>query len=222
MTTDVTLRRPDPAARAAGASLALASLLLVAFMAFHPRAHFHGKDDVVGAFADIALVNGIVHGALVALFAVVFYGYSVFADCLGSSRPWVRLGTIAFVFGAVPIGAAAITSGFVMPEYIAQYAGKSAGDLEVMQHVVRLAFTIVMVGSRVGVVGMSLAIVFWAIAIFGSRRTIGTAGLLAGGTPLIALAAGHLPMDVHGMMIFVLAQATWGLLVGVAMMRGRI
>jgi hypothetical protein len=222
MTTDATLSQHQPAARAAGASLALASVLIVAFMAFHPRAHFHGRDDFVGAVADIALVNGVVHGALVALFAVLFYGYSVFADCLGSSRPWVRLGTITFVFGAMPIVAAAITSGFVVPEYVARYAGKPAGDVEVMQHVVRLAFTAVVVATRIGVVGMSLAIVFWAIAVFGSRRTMGTVGLLAGGIPVVALAAGHLPMDMHGMMTFVLAQATWGLLVGVAMMRGRM
>jgi hypothetical protein len=222
MTTDATLSRSHSSVRAAGALLALASVLMVAFMAFHPRAHFHGKDDFVSAFADIAMINGLVHGSLVALFAVMLYGYSVFADCPSSSHPAMRLGLIAFGLGALPIVGAAITSGFVVPEYVARYANKSAGDLEIMQHVVRLAFTIIRVCSQVGVAATLLAILIWAIAVFGNRPVLSTVGLLAGGIPVVALATGHLPMDIHGMMVFTLAQAIWGLVVGIAMMRGRL
>ncbi len=213
---------PDPSSRFAGAALSLASALLVIFMAFHPRAHAHGKDHFIEAFTEIATVNAIVHGTLVALFLIMFYGLLVFADHLGTNHPAVRLGVIFFAFGMVPLACAAILSGFVVPAYVAQFANHDSPNLEILQYAVRLIYTIVFTATRVAVVALSLAILFWAIELSASRHSLALVGFLSGGLPLVALAFGYLPMDVHGMLFFALAQSAWGLSVGIALWRGKI
>jgi|GEM_PF-2487247 len=213
---------PNPSPHAAGIALTMASVLMVVLMAFHPRAHVHRPDHFVEAFAAIATVNALVHGSLVALLLVMFYGLSVFAKRLECRHPWALFGTILFAFGVMALASAAVLSGLVVPAFVAQYADGSAADIEIVRHLVRLVYAIVISATRVGVVAVSSAVLVWALALLGYRNGMAAIGLVAGGLLLVALASGHLAMDVHGMMFFALAQAAWSITVGVALIRGKI
>jgi hypothetical protein len=53
--------------------------------------------------------------------------------------------------------------------------------------------------------------------------TLATAGvMIAGLAPAIALLAGVIRLDVHGMLLVVVAQAVWNLAAGTELIRGRI
>jgi hypothetical protein len=43
-----------------------------------------------------------------------------------------------------------------------------------------------------------------------------------GFAPLVALAIGYLPMDIHGVLAFIVTQTVWSIAVGVLLIRGRI
>ena len=71
----------------------------------------------------------------------------------------------------------------------------------------------------------SVAVMMWSGALAmrpGTMRAIGIAGLVAGAAPVAALAAGHLPMSIHGFGAFVLVQAAWYLAVAVQLLHGRL
>jgi hypothetical protein len=75
------------------------------------------------------------------------------------------------------------------------------------------------------VVASAIALVFWSIALtqrMGVARTIGILGIVLGFAPLVALAIGYLPMDIHGVLAFIVTQTVWSIAVGVLLIRGRI
>jgi hypothetical protein len=47
-------------------------------------------------------------------------------------------------------------------------------------------------------------------------------GCVVGAGAVVALLSGRLPMNVHGVGAFVLAQAVWGVAVAVLLMRNRL
>ena len=55
----------------------------------------------------------------------------------------------------------------------------------------------------------------------GASRGVGILGLLCALVPLVALAGGHLRMDLHGFGAFLLMQAIWSCAVAVLLLRGR-
>src|SRR5438105_7176724 len=106
---------PLPSGRAAGVAIALASLLSVAFMATHPTVHAREPADFVAAVGRRAVVNGVVHGSLIALVAVLVCGLSCLASRLGMNSVWVRAGLVAYGLGAIAEVAAALVNGFIVP-----------------------------------------------------------------------------------------------------------
>ena len=79
--------------------------------------------------------------------------------------------------------------------------------------------------AKLGVIATSAAIVLWAIALLHDSkraRWLAIVGLATGLAPALALLAGWIRLDVHGMLIVVIAQALWNLAAGTELIRGRI
>src|SRR5947208_2877070 len=55
-----------------------------------------------------------------------------------------------------------------------------------------------------------------------AARAVGGLGCVAGGLPVVALLSGHLPMNVHGVLAFILAQTVWSLAVAAMLIANRI
>src|SRR5262245_62051538 len=199
--------------RGAGWVIAGASVAMVVFMAMHPTVH--------------SPRSSFVHGALIATMAVLIVGFWVFAErlAMGGTGLLARGGLVAYVLGAVAgMGAAAI-NGIVVPALIAEYDLGGAGMNESWRALTHFLHTTNWVLAEMMVVGSSVAVVLWSLALLrrgGGWRAIGFAGLVCGVLPVAALAAGRLPMSVHGFGAFVLVQAVWGVAVGVAMVRGKM
>src|SRR5262245_5625841 len=104
-----------PSGRPAGVALAVASLLTVAFMAHHPTVHAHGPAGFVEEVTRGALVNGVVHGSLIALVGVFVYGFTGLASRLGMNSALARAGLVAYGMGAIALVAAALANGFILP-----------------------------------------------------------------------------------------------------------
>jgi hypothetical protein len=209
--------------RAAGITIIGASILSVCFMVYHPRVHAHGMSEFVEAIRAELLVNGVVHGSLIALSGVLAAGYSVLTARIDGVL--ARIGLVSFGLGVVCGTAAASINGLIMPQFVLSAARKSSADLDALRPILDFCHSANQVCSRMWVVALAIAIVLWSLALVqrtGSARTIGVLGILLGLTPLVALALGYLPMDIHGVLAFIVTQTIWSVAVGVLLIRGRI
>jgi hypothetical protein len=209
--------------RVVGITIIVAASLSIGFMLYHPRVHAHGMSDFVAAVRQELLVNGVVHGTLIALMGVLAAVFSVVTTRLESV--WARIALAAYALGVVSGMAAASINGLIVPEFILHYEGKSDSVLEALRPVLSFCHAANQVCSRMWVVASALALVFWSIALAhrpGPTRTVGTLGIVLGLAPLAALALGYLPMDIHGVLAFIVTQTIWSVAVGVLLIRGRI
>jgi hypothetical protein len=214
-----------PSGRTAGIMIASASVLSVLFMAYHPTIHPHHTDDLFAEMNKVAFANRIVHGFLIALTGVLVCGFSCLASRLGFSSSVVRAGFVAYVMGSIAISAAALINGFMLPDLVLRYEGRPKEALEIMTHLLDWGGVVSHLCSKMGVLAMSIAIVLWSMTLVGrpgATRAAGLFGCVGGAALGIALLAGHLHMDVHGMLAFVLTQTIWSLMVAVQLIRGRI
>lgn len=229
--------------------IAAASVLSVGFMAYHPTIHSRDPLDFIEAVGRTALVNGIVHGSLIALLAILFCGFTCLASRLGLHSLTVRAGLIAYGIGLIAMVAAATLNGFILTEFVAQHRVRSSTETEApkqvspqahatphtpasaeetlrtMRHILAYGHAANQVCSRIGVMGVSTAIVLWSLMLLrrtGHSRIIGILGGLAGTALIVALLCGFLPMNVHGMLAFVATQTVWSLVVAVAMIRNHL
>ena len=209
--------------RAAGITIIVASLLSIGFMLYHPRVHAHGMSDFVVAVRQELLVNGVVHGTLIVLMGVLAAGFSVVTTPVDSV--WARIALAAYALGAVSGMAAASINGLIVPEFVLHFEGRSETVLEALRPVLSFCHSANQVCSRMWVVASAIALVFWSIALtqrMGVARTVGILGIVLGFALLVALAIGYLPMDIHGVLAFIVTQTIWSIAVGVLLIRGRI
>ena len=72
--------------------------------------------------------------------------------------------------------------------------------------------------AMVFVVGSSIALLFWSIAIVKSgalARGLGTYGYVLAPITLLAVLSGHIRLNVHGFGTIIVAQAVWWIIAGV-------
>lgn len=221
-----TIPVPDELAtadRASGGAILAGLALSIAFAALHPAPRSRTRPEFVAEVASKAHLNGVVHGSLIAVVGVLVAGYSGLAIRLGLASLVVRAGLVAYAVGAAGWTAAAMINGFILPAFLSHHGGRPAGELEVLWPILVLGGEANQASSRLAALAMSAAVACWSVAL-ARRGRRATAGLGAV-TALVlsaAILSGHLPMDVHGMMAFLLVQALWGVAVAALLIRGRI
>jgi len=210
-------------ARIAGIVLVAATLLSILMMAHHPSASTHDPASLAADIAGTATLSRAVHGVLIALIGFELYAFVVFSGRLAPGRSAARAGFVAYAIGAGAMIGAALISGFIVSSLGVYYA--SAPDPTPFVDFARLSMTGNQALAKLGVVAMSAAIVLWAIALLHDSkraRWLAIVGFVTGLAPAIALLAGWVRLDMHGMLLVVLAQAIWNLAAGTELIRGRI
>jgi hypothetical protein len=214
----------DPCARNSGILLAVAALLMVFFMALHPRIHADHGADFTEAVALVATRNAVIHGALIAVLVLLFTGLLGLAERLGLHLMPVRLGLVACALGAVALIAAAALNGFAVAELAAELRehDRTAAGLEPL---FMLCHAINTAAARIGVVALSAAVLLWSFVLAhrtGASRLVGLLGLVVAAAPPLFMFAGHLPMNLHGFGAFILTQSVWYLAVAAQLIRNRL
>lgn len=214
-----------PSSWATGITIGSASILTMVFMAFHPVAHAHSREEFLAEMNRIELVNRLVHGSIIALLGMLVVGYGCLTARLGRSSVLARTGLIAYIMGAIAMSAAALINGIVLSDYLSQYEGKSNEKIEIAIQVIGYGTVVNQNCSKLGVLAMSVALLCWSISLIrrpGNLHGVGIFGCLAGAVPGIALLMGYLHMGFHGMLAFVLCQMLWGLAVAWQLVRGKL
>lgn len=185
----------------AGGVLASASAFVVLTMAHHPT-----------SLKDVGLAN-LVHGVMMALVLLSLAGFARFAQRLGFDRFAVLCGFVAYGAGAAGNLLAAAVNGFTVPSLAANGASRE---------ILSLAWELNQALAYEAVFALSAAYVLWGAELFmRGVRGAGIAGLAAGFVPAALLGGGALSMHVSGAFVIYSAQAAFGVITGIYLMRER-
>jgi hypothetical protein len=181
--------------------------------------------EFVEKTAQMAVENAVIHGMLIGVLGLLVAGFSCLASRLGENSFLARSGLVAYGAGAIAMAAAGLVSGFLVPEFVSRYHDRPHEELETVRHILGLCRSTNQVCSRVGVLGAAIAILLWSLLLCrdsGFSFTVGALGVVIGATLTLGLLFGYLPMNIHGMLAFLLAQTVWNLGVAVLLFRNRI
>jgi hypothetical protein len=189
--------------RTAGGAMVLAAAAALLAMSHHPT-HLHEGE-----------LNKGVHGVLIALSMMIFYGFLHWSRMRRLDRPAVALALIAYSVGMFGGIGAAVVDGFVVVE-LAPGEGM-AGEGFVLARALNQAL------AYLGAIAVGAAYALWGVDLLrpgGGRmeKLAGAAGLAAGLVPLGLLAAGLLRMNMSGALIVYAVQWGWMALVGLLML----
>lgn len=220
MHAPVRIPSSDPAI---GSIIGIATLLAILMMAHHPTVSAHGMPEVVAEIARKAALDRYIHGGLIALLAALLFGFGEYSARAGMDRPLVRAALLAYAIGVAASIGAALINGIVAPELSLRYVGADAAALEQLRHLLRLCWRGNQALAGLGEIGRGLGVVLWSCALLRLRRNrvLAVFGLLAGGVPALAIAAGALRLDLHGAILALSAPAAWNLALAVQLLRGK-
>ncbi|HQR06372.1 MAG TPA: hypothetical protein PLN21_06095 [Gemmatales bacterium] len=219
-------------------------------MMYHPTIRAKGLPELVDEFARQQFVNSLVHGTLIGLMGLLVVGFSSLSSRMGWQHTLVRTAFISFCMGVMAMIAAALISGFIIPEFVEGYQARTAQQMKTSDHghavavipaepssaasleqiksmlqIMGLARSGNQVCSRMGVLASAISYLLWSLALLrytGRVKWVGIFGTFAGLLLSAALLLGFLPMNVHGMLVYVGVQACWSVAVGWMMLTGRI
>lgn len=188
---------------AAGICLGLSTLGILFTMAFHPTGH-----EVVSGGAGTLNLNAAVHALAILTMPLALYGLLVFTRRLAAPN-LPRIAFLFYLLGSVAGMIAAVASGFI---------GPAVSDDSVLFHYtgyVNRGFATILV------LATSIAILLWSIALLRQVRWLGIVGIIIGVLVFVAVASGHVRLNVHGFGAVVIAQSIWTVCVAVLLVRGR-
>jgi len=207
--------------RMSGLALIAGSFGFIITMSLHPS----GRDLFVpGQLEPLAQLAVATHALALASLPVLFLGAFGLSQRLAAAGRLAMAALVMYAFAVVAAMNAAAVSGLVAPTLVREVLAASPSSSEAwriafdyngfLNHAFALLF----------VVGSSVAIVLWSIAILRSAtlaRGVGTYGCILGPITLIAVLSGHLKLDVHGFGVVVFGQALWFIIVGALLCRIR-
>lgn len=190
--------------RLAGAALVFASVAGMFMMAHHPSS------------AHAMEMGQIVHGAMIALVAVIGYGFAHVSLRRGIARPDVLAGLVAWgIAMAASIGAATI-NGFVTTRLAAEGA--------LNRDIVGLAWACNQALANLGVAASGAAFLLWSLGLFRMGawgRALGALGVSAGAVPAAMLVLGAVRMNLAGALLVYGIHFAWIALFGLWLWSGR-
>ena len=195
--------------RASGLALIAGTAAMIVTMLFHPTAH-----DLFapGAFDAGARRNVLAHSLALSGLPLSFLG------ALGLTRRLTRApslalgGLVLYGFACVGVMIAAVASGLVATDLAGEIVAAGGKANETQAALFHFNGSLNQAFAKVYVVGSSLAILAWSLAILRGgelARALGVYGCVLAPVTLFALLSGHVQLDVHGFGAIVLGQALW-------------
>ena len=186
--------------RRAAIALLVGVVAPLLIMGMHPT----GADITIGG-ARLVMINHMVHGVSLAAQPVVFLGLLGLWRSLRSDVATAAL--VFYAFGIVAILSAAVLSGFVAPEVVAErpllfYTGQLNQGF-----------------AKVSVAAIGASLILWGVALRFARLPA-AAGVIIGAVLVLGVLTGWLHLSASGIVIVTLLQGIWIILVAAQLLRG--
>jgi hypothetical protein len=199
-------------ARSAALLLISVPVLEIVAMAHHPTVRAAQVSEAMAQLRQAGALSAHVHGGLIALMVLQFLALVEFARWRDLARAAVRVGILTYGAGVLAMMAAALVSGFVTPQVVFLNPGVTPADLALTAQFAAFAMLFNQAFAPCGAILMSVGIAAWSLDLIrgGVReRALAALGLLIGAGGVLALSAGALHLDVHGMTLVTVSQAIW-------------
>lgn len=216
---------PNAPATVPGGILVASAVLAVIALTHHPVTRAARGTDVFRQIRALAAIDREVHGALIAVTALVLFALCVFAQRRGPRRPWNLFALIAYALGAAAMIGAALVDGFFVPA-IGFHFGTPA-DAASGVALLRLCAIAIQIFTKLALIAMAVAFASWSADLIGGKpplRVIVTAaiGFAAVATQAAIVAFGGPAITAHTILWIVGAQACWYVAVGTLLIRGDV
>lgn len=203
--------------RKGGAALIAGTIGMTVTMVLHPTGRELSTPE---GFAARAWLAAAVHALAIASLPLLFAGGLALTRRLDRPDRTALLALIVFGFALVGAMIAAATSGFIAPRVLGDRLGATGAERAIADWLVDFSAFVNQAFAKIHVVGSSIAIGLWSIAILranaGIARGIAFYGLVAAVGAVAGVLAG-LPLGVHNMGVVVVAQAVWFVAVAMQM-----
>jgi len=199
-------------------ALIAGSAIMFILMVLHPSQHAPMHVGGSGGHEIAVSLSDIVHFGAITIIVVIAFGTVGLTARLGFDRPLALAGLVFFFFAAVATVLSASMSGLVAPKVFAVHE-KGVWGKETLSAVASLEYWIHQAFAKLHAVGESLAIVLWSAAwpsSHWSHLPLRAFGVLAGLGIILAMFAGQLAMDLHGVVVIAGLQGAW--LIGAALL----
>jgi hypothetical protein len=210
-----------PRGTIAGTVIAGCGVLAVFAMAHHPSVEARTPAEAIREIGRIGAVNEVVHGAMIAIVAALLFAFAVYCLRRGIGKEAVLGGLVAHAIGTGATIVAATISGFLIPEIAARYATASPSNMQFAVQVISICGELIQLFGKLGVIGMSLAIVLWSVDLIPLPRYVRVTGALglAVGLFAVAMLVFGGPLTPRTLGAIVLGQAIWYCAVGTLLIR---
>lgn len=156
---------PQSMRRAASALLIVTALELAA-LSHHPVVGpaASARDSLV-QLAGLQFMDGLVHGALIVILAVLSGSLALFSRVLGWRRPSVIAACTAWAAACCAVVGAVLLDGFAVPQMAIRYLTAPAPDVQVLRVVLGAIGVIIQVLTKAGILAMGTAMLAWSWAL---------------------------------------------------------
>jgi len=196
-----------------GIALIAGAIGFIVTMAIHPHS---GGSLTTEQAVRLSEMSGVAHALGIASTIFLFLGACALAQRLrGETCSFAAV--VTFGFACVSILTATSVSGFAIPPILKRMAHDEAVNAHQWQNLIWGIFQINQACARIYSVLASIAIILWSVAAWRNRglsRGIAMYGYIIAALIIVAVASGHVRMDIHGMAAVGLGQAVWFILAG--------
>ena len=152
--------------RQAALAIACTTGLALFALSHHPvSGKASSVQESLAQLVSLQLMDGVVHGVLILMLAVLAGGFAVFSSFLGRRRAPVIVGMAAYGLGCCIVVGAMLLDGFAVPQLARQFIGRSQGEVDVIFIVLRVIGTIIQVLTKAGLLSMCAAFLAWSFAL---------------------------------------------------------
>ena len=211
--------------RFGGALLAVTAASTLILVMHHPVLHaHHDMAEIATGIGALARMDRIVHGGLMATFAVQALGFYIFSIRLGFRNPAVAAGFLAFAAGVVVMVVPTTLDGFVTPDLAAACQRAQGGCTVADASVLRLVAMMIQDFTKVALVSISLVTACWSLALIMRKglasRSVGIIGVVCAALPASVLFFSDVYLQPGNLAGIIAAQVVWGLTVAGLMIFG--
>jgi hypothetical protein len=158
-------------ARIAALALAATSALALFALMHHPMIErTSGQQDTLEQIVAFQGKDQLIHGALIAIIAILAWSLSVFGQLLGAQRPLIIAARNFYHVGCGALTTAMLFDGFILPHFAARFVNAAVRDIDVIFVVLSFLGSVIQVFSKFGFLCMSAAILCWAFVLVLSSR----------------------------------------------------
>ena len=211
--------------RQAALAIACTTGLVLFALSHHPVvSKASSVQESLAQLASLQLMDGLVHGVLIVMLAVLAAGFGVFSALLGRRRAPVIVAMAAYGLGCCLVLGAMLLDGFVVPELARQFSAAPQSEVDVAYIVLRVIGTIIQVLTKAGLLSMCAAFLAWAYAlafapVYPWSRWCAALGVAAGLFPGLFILVADVRLTPASLMAIFGVHSIWNLGVAAVLIR---